>query len=299
MGVNKKRYGFPLIAAAAVLLVLLFGKTEAYAEQKQRGDLLEIPEYSGKASVEINDNTPFFTEEDMAFLPEQYYGELDELGRCTGAYALLSEDLMPTETRGSITEIEPSGWQSISAKDGGNLYQRSHLIAYQLTGSNSERNLITGTAYLNSETMKRYEESVAQYVSGTGHHVMYRVTPVFEGENLVASGVLMEAESVEDDKISFCVFCYNVQPGMEIDYLTGLVPGAAGVLELVPDTEAKDEGMIRSGSPDYVANKNTKKFHYPYCSSAEDIKEKNRWDFYGTREELIEKGYDPCKRCNP
>ena len=298
MGVNKKRYGFPLIAAAAVLLVLLFGKTEAYAEQKQRGDLLEIPEYSGKASVEINDNTPFFTEEDMAFLPEQYYGELDELGRCTGAYALLSEDLMPTETRGSITEIEPSGWQSISAKDGGNLYQRSHLIAYQLTGSNSERNLITGTAYFNSETMKRYEESVAQYVSGTGHHVMYRVTPVFEGENLVASGVLMEAESVEDDKISFCVFCYNVQPGMEIDYLTGLVPGAAEVLELVPDKVTEDTDATRSG-PDYVANKNTKKFHYPYCSSAEDIKEKNRWDFYGTREELIEKGYDPCKRCNP
>lgn len=297
---KKKLVLFRGLFVIGCLLFLCGTKLEAGAAQKQISDYIDVPAYQGEEAVEINDNEPFFDENDSAFLPEQYYGELDELGRCTGAYALLSEDLMPMETRGRISEIEPSGWQSSSAKGEGSIYQRSHLIAYQLTGNNTERNLITGTAQLNSETMKTYEESVAQYISGTGNHVMYRVTPIYEGDDLVASGVLMEAQSVEDDKLSFCVYCYNVQPGKEIDYATGKVAGAVETLELVPDAVEDTEETTRSGgSTDYVANRNTKKFHYPYCSSVSSMKQKNRWDFYGTRDELINQGYEPCGNCHP
>ena len=145
--------------------------------------------------------------------------------------------------------------------------------------------------------MKTYEETVAQYVQGTGNHVMYRVTPVFEGDNLVASGVLMEACSVEDDRICFCVYCYNIQPDVEIDYLTGTIIAETGVLQLIADDseiQGQQEKDIRL-VPDYVVNKNTKKFHYPYCNSVTSIKAKNRWDYSGTREDLIEMGYVPCR----
>ena len=281
-------------------------------------DYFELPVYdekSGEASVEINGGKPYFAPEDAAFLPEQYYGELDSLGRCTGAYALLSEELMPSGSRGSISEFAPSGWQE-------GYYQRSHLIAWQLTGQNIDRNLITGTELLNQETMKGYEESVAQYLTGTGNHVMYRVTPVYEGTNLVASGVLMEAQSVEDDQLCFCVYCFNVQPGGKINYKTGVMTGlaagsAAGgaaskaasgsaadkgseVLTLTPDEDVSDGADSRAVvNTDYVLNTNTKKFHYPYCSSVPTIKQKNRKDFTGSRDELIGMGYDPCGRCKP
>ena len=289
----------------------LQARAETAESEGSAGELFEIPEYDEKKEepfVEINDGEPFFCEADLTLLPEQYYGELDALGRVTGAYALLGKDLMPETQRSSITEIEPSGWQTISI-DGGNLYQRCHLIAHQLTGQDIDRNLLTGTQYLNTEGMKRYEESVAQYVTGTGNRVMYRVTPIYHEDDLVASGVLMEGKSIEDDRICFCVYCFNVQPGIEIDYATGGATGrgiaaAAGeseAQELVPSSGIEDAETeaVRQAGTEYVLNTNSKKFHYPYCSSVGDMKQKNRKDYVGTREELIDQGYSPCKRCNP
>ncbi|MDO4478581.1 MAG: DNA/RNA non-specific endonuclease [Lachnospiraceae bacterium] len=190
---------------------------------------IDIPPYSGEGYIEVNGNEPFFNEYD--FVPESFetYSELDDLGRCGQAYACVGEDLMPTEKRGDISEVKPTGWHQkfydgIVDSDPPALYNRSHLIAYSLTAENAnERNLITGTRYFNAEIMEPFEAMTVQYINETGDHVLYRVTPFFEGDNLVADGVLMEAASVEDggEGYSFCVFCYNVQPGVIIDYRTG------------------------------------------------------------------------------
>lgn len=187
----------------------------------------EIPGYSGEAYVEIHQNQPFFVEDEFTTEPFEVYSELDVLGRCSVAYANICQELMPTEERGAIGKVRPSGWHTVKypgvIKDL-YLYNRCHLIGFQLAGENAnERNLITGTRYLNIEGMLPFENQVADYVNATNHHVLYRVTPIFTGSNLVADGVLMEAYSVEDDGegVSFCVFVYNVQPGIEIDYRTG------------------------------------------------------------------------------
>ena len=190
---------------------------------------LDVPDYSGDEDagyVEVNGNVPLFDDDDIVADAYESYLPLDPLGRATGAVACLSAELMPTEERESISEVHPTGWHSDTYDfiDGELLYNRSHLIAYQLTGENAnERNLITGTRYLNATTMLSYENEVADYIDKTGNHVMYRVTPVYDGENLLASGVLMEAWSVEDDGagVCFCVYAYNVQPGVSIDYATG------------------------------------------------------------------------------
>lgn len=184
----------------------------------------EIPEYSGEPYSIINNNIPFFTETTTECFEE--YPELDSLGRCGAAYACVGIDTMPTEERESISEVKPSGWHNkpYDFVDGGYVYNRCHLIGFQLTGENAnERNLVTGTRYMNVKGMLPFENEVADYIASTGNHVMYRVTPVFEGDNLVCSGVLMEAYSVEDDGagVQFCVFCFNVQPGVSIDYKTG------------------------------------------------------------------------------
>ena len=185
-----------------------------------------MPEYSGNPYIVVNDNTPFFTEADKTTASFEKYGELDSLGRCTTAYANVGKDLMPTEKRGSIGSVKPTGWQiaKYDNVDGKYLYNRCHLIGYQLTAENAnKKNLITGTRYLNVNGMLPFENMVADYIKETNNHVLYRVTPVFIGDNLVASGVLMEAESVEDngEGILFNVYCYNVQPGIVIDYATG------------------------------------------------------------------------------
>lgn len=183
-----------------------------------------IPEYSGDISVAINDNNPFFTADEFITTPFETYSSLDNFGRCNVAYANVCKELMPTEKRGNIGNVRPTGWHTVkyAGIDGNYLYNRCHLIGYQLTGENAnEKNLITGTRYFNVQGMEPYETDVAQYVKRTGHHVLYRVTPVFEGNNLLADGVLMEAASVEDETIRFCVFVYNVQPGIEIDYSNG------------------------------------------------------------------------------
>lgn len=184
----------------------------------------EIPQYAGEPSTIINNNIPFFTETTTQCFEE--YPALDSLGRCGAAYACVGIDTMPTEERESISQVKPSGWHNnpYDFVDGGYVYNRCHLIGFQLTGENAnERNLVTGTRYMNVQGMLPFENKVADYIASTGNHVMYRVTPIFEGNNLVCSGVLMEAYSVEDDGsgVQFCVYCFNVQPGVVIDYATG------------------------------------------------------------------------------
>lgn len=286
-----------------------------------------VPEYSGNAYADINDDVPFFSEDELTAEPFQEYWPLDELGRCTGAYACIGPESLPTEPREDISSVEPTGWHSdkYDGIDGGNLYNRCHLIGYQLTGKSvNENNLITGTRYMNVEGMLPFENSVQTYVDGTGNHVLYRVRPYYEGDNLIAAGVLMEAKSIEDPLVQFCAFCYNVQPGIDIDYATGdskakETTESNEILPIVSNTESVDgESPTRSIEDEapideeeeetsseeseeitYVLNTNTKKFHYPYCSSVKDIKDKNKKETTQNRDELINQGYDPCKRCNP
>lgn len=188
--------------------------------------LENLPDYAGKPYVELGGNLPHFPEEDKAEEPFEHYSELDGLGRCGAAYAKVGPETMPNEERGAIGMIKPSGWQTVRYDfiDGKYLYNRCHLIGYQLTGENdNEKNLITGTRYLNITGMLPFENQVAGYVERTGNHVLYRATPVFEGEELVARGVELEAYSVEDEGAGVCfhVFVYNVQPGVVINYATG------------------------------------------------------------------------------
>lgn len=260
-------------------------------------DLSQIPEYTGDAYVAVNDNLPFFTDDEITDQSFETYSPLDALGRCGVAFACVGQDLMPTEDRGSIGQVKPSGWHLVKydCVDGKYLYNRCHLIGYQLTAENAnERNLITGTRYLNIEGMLPFENQVADYVQQTGNHVLYRVTPVFENDNLLASGVLMEGYSVEDsgNGICFCVYAYNVQPGVQIDYATG-------ESALIGETVTEPPEQTAAVEPDYVLNNNTRKFHRPSCFSVEDIKPSNREDYTGSRETLIERGYEPCKRCRP
>lgn len=253
-------------------------------------DLKSIPEYSGEPYVTIHDNVPFFSEEELTTDAFETYSELDDLGRCGTAYANICEEIMPTEKRGKIGMIKPSGWHTVKYMgiDGNYLYNRCHLIGYQLSAENAnEKNLITGTRYLNVTGMLPFENMVADYVKETGNHVLYRVTPIYNQENLVADGVLMEAQSVENDDLAFCVYCYNVQPGIEIDYHTG------------DSKSSETEQPSKTSENLYVLNKNTKKFHRPDCSSVQDIKPKNKQEFSGNTESLIQQGYSPCKNCNP
>ena len=215
--------------AAMLLLLLAIAASAIYRYWVPPRDTLSAgssPDYSGTAYTVVDDNQPGFTQEDLTTDSYETYGSLDALGRCTAAVACIGPDLMPTGDRESIQDVTPTGWEqnSYDFVDGGYLYNRCHLIGYQLTGENdNEQNLITGTRYLNVEGMLPFENMVADYIQETGNHVLYRVTPVFEGTDLLAQGVRMEAYSVEDggDGICFNVFCYNVQPGVEIDYATG------------------------------------------------------------------------------
>ena len=285
--------------------------------------LREIPAYSGTPYTEVNDNQPYFTEADLTTQSFETYSELDSLGRCGVAYANVGQDLMPTEPRGEIGSVKPTGWHLVKYDnvDGKYLYNRCHLIAYMLAAENANpQNLITGTRYLNVQGMLPFETKVCDYVKSTGNHVLYRVTPIFDGDNLLADGVLMEAYSVEDagDGICFCVFAYNVQPGIGIDYATGdnwaedsgtYQSTEASVAVETPAPQSETDAMVQtspeSSAPQesqeitYVLNTNTMKFHYPTCSSVDDMKEKNKQIYTGSREDVINMGYVPCKRCNP
>lgn len=270
-------------------------------------DAAEVPAYAGEPSIAVNGDAPYFTEAELTLDPLERYAPLDGLGRCGAAIALVGEETMPTEPRGSIGMVRPSGWQLAKYDwvDGGYLFNRCHLIGYQLAGENANpQNLITGTRYLNVEGMLLLENEVAAYVHETGNHVLMRVTPVFEGDELVARGVLMEARSIEDggDGVEFCRWCYNVQPGVVIDYATGENHAEEGY-----SAEDAEGGAVASGAlgaPDgteraYVLNTNTKRFHLPECSAVSSIKGKNRVDLDATRAELIDSGYTPCGICNP
>ena len=292
-----------VLLTLAMLCALLTGCQPDYHETATVHGLSNLPAYDGQPYVTVNDNVPSFTEEDYTTTSFESYSDLDELGRCGVAYACVGTDLMPTEDRGSIGQVKPSGWQTAKydCVDGKYLYNRCHLIGFQLTGENANReNLITGTWYLNVDGMLPFENLVADYVKETDNHVLYRVTPVFEGDNLVASGVLMEGYSVEDngEGVTFFVYVYNVQPGITIDYATG---ASALSGEEVPQVSAP--AQTTSGSEEetqrYVLNTSSKKFHLPDCSGVESMNPSNRQDYTGSRQELIDQGYAPCGICKP
>lgn len=275
--------------------------------------LADIPAYNGSIYTPINNNLPFFSEADLTTEPFENYSPLDSLGRCGVASSCLGLETMPTEERGSIGQVKPSGWRTIryDSVEGKYLYNRSHLIGFQLSAENAnERNLITGTRYFNVEGMLPFENMVADYIKETGNHVMYRVTPMFDGSDLVATGVLMEAYSVEDSGagICYCVFVYNIQPGITINYADGSSYANDGS-EPISQTSNANSGYVGGSSSsasqsanqnvsgDYILNENTKKFHYPSCHSVDQMK--NPVAYAGSRDDLINQGYEPCKNCNP
>lgn len=285
------------------LLVLLVAATAAYFA-KSNNDLTysnsvkDVPAFADAAYVVINDNQPEFTEEELITDAYEFYSELDALGRCGYAMACIGTELMPTEERGSIGQVKPSGWQTVKYDivDGKYLYNRCHLIGYQLTGENAnEQNLITGTRYLNVEGMLPFENMVADYIKETGNHVLYRVTPVFDGDNLVARGVQMEAMSVEDkgEGICFNIYAYNNQPGVTIDYATG-ESSLSDTLEQTDQIQTTGESETA-----YILNTNSRKFHAADCAQAQSIKEENREEYTGSREDLLDQGYTASKCCNP
>lgn len=292
-----------LLSGVLVLSLLLSGCGLGLPPENQQASagsvsLEEVPAYSGSPYVELDGNQPGFSLEERTTDSFETYSTLDALGRCGPAYACIGQDLMPTEDRESISSVRPTGWVQAEYDfvEGGSLYNRCHLIGFQLTGENAnEENLITGTRYMNVEGMLPFENMVADYIKETGNHVLYRAAPIFEGENLVASGVVMEALSVEDEGEGVCfhVYVYNVQPGVEIDYATG------ESWETRDSASSALESQAEEQETDYVLNTSSKKFHLPDCSSVDSMSGKNRQEYHGTREELIAQGYEPCGSCHP
>ena len=363
----------------AICFICNLSVVSVSAEAKVKITLDNIPAYSGKAYVELNGNVPSFKKSQLTTEAFEKYSKLDDLGRCGVAFANVCLDTMPTEARGSIGSIKPSGWHTVKYDnvDGKYLYNRCHLIGYQLTAENDyKKNLITGTRYMNTDGMLPFENKVANYVESTGNHVLYRATPVYEGDNLLAGGVQLEAYSVEDKGKGVCfnVYCYNVQPDIVIDYSDGssklsdnaivsiklsyskysLKVGQSKTLVATTSPEkaaksvkwyssnnkiatvnskgkvtAKKAGTVTitakttnglkatckitvknnavvvdnsdksTGGSSYILNTNTKKFHYPSCSSVKAMSAKNKWAVDYSRDKIMGMGYDPCKRCNP
>ena len=311
MNKAKFRSWYILIIVLFILSSCSFGE--------DRIDLKTV-EYTQNPYITVNKNKPEFSKEDITIESFEQYSELDDLGRCGVAFACIGKDIMPTEERGPIGQIKPSGWHldKYEIVDGKYLYNRCHLIGYQLTGENAnEKNLITGTRYMNVEGMLPFENMVANYIKQTNNHVLYRVTPIYYETDLLSKGVQMEAFSVEDKGkgISFNVFVFNAQPGIEIDYRDGSN-------ELILDTnEGKDSSdnlqkALTTNDDEtfandsikekenktegkYILNTNTHKIHYPNCPSVEDIKAKNKKEYNGSKEELLANGYTECDRCKP
>jgi len=289
----RKNSVIVLALLAAVLLAAFSGcrleKPKTYSDSLQ-----QLPEFSSDAYVVVNDNQPEFTDDELVTKSYEFYSELDALNRCGYAMACIGQDIMPTEERGSIGQVKPTGWQTVKYDfvDGKYLYNRCHLIGYQLTGENAnEKNLITGTRYMNVEGMLPFENMVADYVKETGNHVIYRVTPVFQDDELLARGVQMEAWSVEDDGEGICfnVYVYNNQPGVIINY-------ADGTSRLENPEEESKEPEVQTN---YVLNIKSKKFHREDCSQVDTIASANRQDVTGTRSSLLDQGYEPAGCCEP
>ena len=283
-----------------------------------------IPEYSGEPYIEVDNNEPTFSEEEKESSPFESYSPLDYEGRCGTAFALVGHETMPTEERESISSVHPSGWQSVSYDfiEGKSLYNRCHLLGFQLTGENAnEENLITGTRYLNTEGMLPFEDEIDDYVDETNNHVLYRVTPLYYEDELVARGVHMEAYSVEDngEGVSFNIYCYNVQPGVDIDYQTGdndeddrasyirqgVSPSevyrnnASNASVSTQDETSAHQAIQEEQERDYILNTRSMRFHEPSCPSVEDMSSRNKKEFSGLRSDLIDQGYQPCNQCNP
>lgn len=300
-----------LIALLLALIVAISGLSGCELLDQILGGADNWGENPTEAYIEVNGNIPYFTDADKTTTAYEKYSELDSLGRCGVVMACIGRELMPKadEERGSISSVTPSGWEQAKYDtaliDGGYLYNRAHLIGWQLTAENAnERNLITGTRYFNVDGMLPFENMVADYIKETGNHVLYRVTPDFQGNNLVATGVMMEAYSVEDngEGIQFCVYVYNFQPGILIDYATGKsrlddgteIPDAG-----TNDDEKGDTGTGESTDSTYILNTSSKKFHDPGCSGAATIKEQNKQTYTGSRDDLIAEDYTPCGICKP
>lgn len=272
--------------------------------------LKDIPKYKVVKApfVRVNGNKPTFTKKEIKRKSYQKFSKLDSLGRCGVAIASIGRDIMPKRKRTSISSVYPSGWHTYRYANvaGRYLYNRCHLIGHQLTGQNANaKNLITGTRYMNVDGMLPFEDEVANCVKYLNKHVMYRVRPIYKGKNLVASGVQMEAYSVEDKgrSCSFNVYCYNVQPGVKINYKTGTSKGKGKISESSSKKTYKkkyyNKNVKKSKKGTYIISKNTRKFHYPSCGYVKRIKSYNQIKFHGSRKTLIKQGYSPCKGCNP
>lgn len=288
----KKKLSLGSVVVILLLLVIYFVIPGPEQETIPTISLDQVPAYSGEPYVVLENNVPKFSESDYVAESYETYGDLDAMNRCTYTVACIGRDLMPTEDRGNIGQVRPTGW--VTAKydfvDGKYLYNRCHLIGFQLTGENAnERNLITGTRYMNVDGMLPFENMVADYIKETGNHVLYRVIPVFDGSNLLASGVTMEAWSVEDngEGICFYVYVYNVQPGVEIDYVTG----ESWLAEAVA---AENEG-----TQIYVVNTASGKFHADACAQVESIKSENKETFTTTRSQMLAWNFEPAGCCKP
>jgi DNA-entry nuclease len=292
-------------------------ETASEADESKDGgfSLSEIPEYSGKPWIEVNDNAPSFTSADMTTAPYIKLSPWDSFNRCGAAEACLGQDTMPGdgEKRESISAIKPSGWnqKEYDCIEQGMLYNRCHLLGYQLAGNFKESlrfNLVTGTRYLNIDGNLPFENKVAEYIRTTGNHVLYRVTPVYNGFELVCRGELMEGMSVEDNGtgIRFSVYCYNVQPGISINYsdgsseYTGVFLDKTGSSVILPEESGEEtDNAVTQEEQKYVLNKSSMKFHFPECDAAVKISSKNREEVTATRDELVNEGYSPCGICSP
>ena len=313
----KRRFSFLALWLCCAVL-LLTGCTPPWAAQNSQfpeisasGELPDVagvfdynsvPAFSGVPYAEVNDNFPYFQKSDLTTSSYEYYSPLDLLGRCGETFSCVGTDIMPTEKRESIGMVKPTGWQmdKYDFIDGKYLYNRCHLQGFQLTGENAnERNRITGTRYLNVQGMLPFENETADYVKSTGNHVLYRVTPYFSGLELVARGVLMEAYSVEDggSGVCFCVFCYNVCPGVDIDYFTG--ESDIAEVPVTTTVQGTSSAASQAYNCDFVLNTSSLKIHLPDCESVSKISSHNRQEFSGSIDELLEKGYTPCKVCKP
>ena len=322
----KQRLQALLLALLLTASLALAGCAGLFQPEVDLGSV-SISDFQGDNPwVVLDGNQPAFTDQEKGDTQSfEDYTPLDALGRCGVAYANLSPELMPTQERGEIGQVKPAGWHTVRYDwvDGEYLYNRCHLIGFQLAGENAnQRNLITGTRYLNTQGMLPFENQVADYIESTGNHVLYRVTPVYEGADLVPWGVEMEAWSVEDNGagdnavkytgecgrvhvdlretpegivwsvedngagVCFHVLCFNAQPGVTIDYATG-------------DSWAEGENTSSDGEITYILNTSSLRFHNPDCAGAARIAPANRQETTANRELLLAQGYQPCGTCKP